>query len=69
MFKTKNRLLPENLQKLFVFNSEDESHREKFDLKHQVARTTLKEMCISVVGVKIWNSQLQDFKFFKQNFY
>ena len=62
MFKAKNRVLPGNLQKLFVFTSEDENHRRRFDFKHQVARTTLKQMCISVVGVKIWNSQLQDLK-------
>ncbi len=63
MFKAKNRVLPENLLKLFVFTSEDGNHRRRFDFKHQVARTTLKQMCISVVGVKIWNSQqLQDLK-------
>ena len=45
-----------------MFTSEDENHRRRFDFKYQVARTTLKQMCISVVGVKIWNSQLQDLK-------
>ena len=38
MFKAKNRVLPENLQKLFVFTSEDENHRRRFAFKYQVAR-------------------------------
>lgn len=62
MFRAKSKALPENLQKLFVFSSEDEIHRRKFNFKHQFARTTLKQMCISVVGVKMWNSLHSDIK-------
>lgn len=62
VFKAKKRVLPENVQKLFVFTSEDENHRRRLDFKHQVARTTLKQMCVSVIGVKLWNSQQKDLK-------
>ena len=62
MFQARNRALPENLQKLFMFTPEDQNHRRKFDFKHQANQTTLKQMCTSVVDVKIWNFQSQDLK-------
>ena len=45
-----------------MFTAKDENHRRKFALKHQTARTNLKQMCISAAGVKLWNSQHNDFK-------
>jgi len=54
MFKAKNKVLPANLQNLFIL-IENEGRR-KGHFKHQVARTTAKQMCTSVVGVKVWNS-------------
>ena len=62
MYKAKSRTLPVYLQQLFVFGSEKEEHRRKLHFKHPYARTTLKQMCISVVGVKLWNSQQKDLK-------
>ncbi len=62
MFRAKNRILPENLQKLFVFSSEDEEHGRKFHFKNQFAWTTLNQTCVSVVGVKFWNSLQNDLK-------
>lgn len=62
MFKAKSRRLPENIQTIFVFHSENKDHRGKFDLKHPYAQTTLKLMCISVCGVKLWNSLKTDLK-------
>ena len=58
----KCKILPENLQNLFIFSSNNEDHRRKFNFKHQFARTTLKQMCISVAGVKLWNSLQNDIK-------
>lgn len=40
----------------------DNEHRKKIPFKHQFARTTLKQICISVVGVKLWNSLQIDLK-------
>jgi len=58
----KCKILPENLQNLFIFSSNNEDHRRKFNFKHQFARTTLKQMCISVAGVKLWDSLQNDLK-------
>jgi len=62
MHSAKSRMLPVYLQQLFVFGSDKEDHRKTFNCKHPYARTTLKQMCISVVGVKLWNSQQKDLK-------
>ena len=62
MFKAKSKTLPAKLQKMFVFISEDEDHRRKGHFKHQSVWTTLKQMCISVVGVKLWNSLYKELK-------
>ncbi len=62
MFKARNRLLPESLQRLFKSRSNEEDHRWKFNFKSSLARTTLKQMCISVYGVKLWNSLGSDMK-------
>ena len=62
MHKVKSRMLPVYVQQLFVFGSDKEDHRRTFNFKHPYARTTLKQMCISVVGVKLWNSQQKELK-------
>uniref|UniRef100_A0A3B3IP09 Reverse transcriptase domain-containing protein n=1 Tax=Oryzias latipes TaxID=8090 RepID=A0A3B3IP09_ORYLA len=62
MFKARNRDLPEDLQKLFIFTTGDENHRRKYDFKQQIARTTLKQKCLSIAGVKMWNSQENQLK-------
>ena len=62
MFKAKSKTLPAKLQKMFFFTSEDEDHRRKGHFKHQCARTTVKQMCISVVRVKLWNSLYNELK-------
>lgn len=43
MFKVKNRLLPENLQRLFVFKSGDDGRRRKSHFQTQFSHTTLKK--------------------------
>jgi len=45
-----------------IFSSDNEDHRRKFNSKHQFVWTTLKQMCISVAGVKLWNSLQNDLK-------
>ena len=62
VFRAKNRTLPIELQRLFIFSSENEDHRRRYDFKHQYARTTLKLMTTSVTGIKLWNSQNQELK-------
>lgn len=62
VFRAKNRSLPIQLQTLFEFSSENEDHRRRYDFKHLFARTTLKQMCTSVTGIKVWNSQNQELK-------
>lgn len=42
MFKAKNRLLSESLQKLFVLRLADDDHRRTFHFKTWFAQTTLK---------------------------
>lgn len=61
MYKAKSRSLPINIQKLFNFNDSQEGNRRKKNFKSQFACTTIKQRCISVYGVKVWNS-LNDLK-------
>ena len=57
MYKARNKLLPINIQELFdskeklVYNLRG---CNKFLIKH--ARIKTKSMCVSVIGLKIWNS-------------
>jgi len=62
MFKARSKALPYDLQKLFVCTSEDGNHRQPYDFKHLTARTNLKQMCLSVAGVKAWNLLRKDLK-------
>ena len=57
MYKAKYNLLPKNILK--VFHSRDEychvtRQRDKF--KRMYVRTTLKAICMTTVGVNLWNS-------------
>ena len=57
MYKAKNCLLPKNVQNLFTSSSD--CHyitRQKCNFKHKFVRTKSKSMCISVYGIKLWNS-------------
>ena len=53
MFKAKEGTLPVNL---VLFSINYDATRQKENFKHKYARTTLKAMCFSVYGVKLWNS-------------
>lgn len=56
LFKAKNNLLPENIQTLFTGREGGYNLRGKFKFKILKARTTGKTFCISICGVKLWNS-------------
>ena len=56
MFKTYRYILPMNVQKLFKIHESQYSSRHKCKFKQIYVRTNLKSMCISVTGVKLWNS-------------
>ena len=57
MYKAHKKLLPNNLQLLISLDS-DRNHitRQSNTFKQVFARTTLKSQCISVQGIKLWNS-------------
>ena len=56
MFKAYRYILPMNVQKLFTIHESRYSSRHKCKFKQIYIRTNLKSMCISVTGVKLWNS-------------
>lgn len=60
MYKAKNRALPKHIQNMFKL--EEEENRLKHDFKHTFARLSVKQMCISVAGVKLWHSQSTELK-------
>ena len=62
MFRAKIKTLPVNLQGLFEASSESGESRRKYDFKHQFARTNQKQMCPSVIGIRMWNSLDNDLK-------
>ena len=53
MYKAHKKLLPDNLQLLISLDS-DRGHITRQN--NTFARTTLKSQCISVQGIKLWNS-------------
>ncbi len=59
-FKARNIVVLENLQRLFIFRSNNEDQRRKFNFESLCACKTLKQTCISVYGVKLWNSLSND---------
>ena len=54
MFKAKNGLLPSRLSRLFDLNVGSTRQSGKFVVKY--SRTEMKSFCISMAGVKLWNS-------------
>lgn len=62
MWKAKQRMLPDAVQNLFHVVSQDVCHRRKHNFRSSFARTTQKQKCVSVYGVKLWNSMNNEFK-------
>ena len=56
LYKAKNKLLPLNIQKLFTERVGVHSLRGKCNFRVTMVRTKRKSFCISVCGVKLWNS-------------
>ena len=56
MFKAYRYILPMNVQFFFKIYESRYSSRHKCKFKQIYVRTNLKSMCISVTGVKLWNS-------------
>ena len=56
MFKAYRYILPMNAQQLFRIHESRYSSRHKCKFKQIHVRTNLKSMCISVTGVKLWNT-------------
>ena len=56
MFKAYRYILPMNVQNLFKIHESRYSPRHKYKFKQIYVRTNFKIMCISVTGVKLWNS-------------
>lgn len=74
IYKARKNVLPRNLQDLFRDREGGYELRREHNLKQLWGRTTLKSMCISVKGVKLWNGipehvkQSKNIKIFKDNF-
>ena len=58
MYKTFHQLLPYNLQRYFTIKSNEDGIEtmQKYMFYQSYVRTTKKLHCISVAGVKLWNS-------------
>ena len=56
MFKAFHNLLPLNVQQFFSIYESVYSTRQECNFIQKYARTSLKSMCISVKGVKLWNA-------------
>ena len=56
MFKAKINILPLNIQKLFSDREGGYNLRGKLNFKVNSVRTTRKMFCISICGVRLWNS-------------
>ena len=63
MYKANKKMLPLNIQRLF---SVDEvtyyNTRQLTNMKQVYIRTTLKSKCISICGIKLWNSLKMDLR-------
>ena len=73
MYKAFHFELPINLQNMFIIDkSIYYDTRSKFNFKLRYVRTKLKSMCVSVLGVKLWNAlddkvkSIQKFFLFKK---
>ena len=54
MYKVKHNLLPKTILKLFHLR--DECYKTERSIKIKYVRTTMKAMCMTTVGVKLWKN-------------
>ncbi len=57
MFKANHNDLPDSLQEMFNLYVQIFDTRQKYTFSVHRAYTNVKSMCISIYGVKVWNSQ------------
>uniref|UniRef100_A0A8C6M161 Reverse transcriptase domain-containing protein n=1 Tax=Nothobranchius furzeri TaxID=105023 RepID=A0A8C6M161_NOTFU len=62
MYKVRNKLMPDKIQKLFTEREGGYNLRGTLNLKIHKFRTTLKQMCITIIGVKLWNNLEEEIK-------
>lgn len=62
MYKAKNHQLPKNIQNLFQNREGGYNLRGEFNFKTLSSRTTIKSFCVSIAGVKLWNSLSEEQK-------
>ena len=67
MYKVKYKLLLKNILKLFRETNVVMFTRQRDKFKQMYVRTTLKAMCMTTVGVKLWNSLFACLRNFKNN--
>ena len=70
MYKAFHFELPINLQNIFIIDkSIYYDTRSKFNFKLRYVRTKLKPMCVSVLGVKLWNALDDKVKSIQKSFF
>ena len=63
MYIAEKKLLSLNILKKFSFQvSTNQNIRNRNKIRQKFARTTLKSMCISVHGIKLWNDLNENIK-------
>ena len=62
MYKARNRLLPEQLQKRFQNRDGGYHLREPLNFKLGNCRTTTKQHCMTYYGVRLWNNLSMEMK-------
>ena len=60
MYKARNKQLPDDIQKLFTDREGGYDYRGNLNFRTRSVRTTMKRMCTSVGGVKVWNKLSQE---------
>lgn len=66
MYKAERNILPENVQKLFTkVRCTGVITRQNNSFKLPLVRTKKKSMCVSVIGVKLWNDLDKEIKLCK----
>ena len=62
MYKAKNKLLPQEIQNLFKMKDSSYNLRRPLLFEKPKTRTTVKNHCLSVRGVNIWNNCPENIK-------
>ena len=67
MYKANSKMLPKNLQLMFKDSSSQKTYslRNKHDCHYKYVRTKQKQMCLSIYGIKLWNSMQNEIKYSK----